>query len=70
MIIDWENIVAYWEDSERGEVLTNKCGLYQKELVRVSVVAAVQPQEIVAIFTLILSWKHCFQNLNCHKIVT
>ena len=70
MIIDWENIVVYWEESERSEALTNECGLYQKELVGVWVVAAAQPQEIAAIFTLILAWKQCFQNLNCHKIVT
>ena len=25
LINDWEYIIAYWEESERSEVLANKC---------------------------------------------
>ena len=30
MIIDWENIFVYWEESEWSETLANKGGLFQK----------------------------------------
>ena len=39
--LNWEIIIAYWEESVLSEVLVNKCGLFQKQL-RVGVVAAVQ----------------------------
>ena len=31
LINDWENTVAYWEESEWSEVLANKCGSFQKQ---------------------------------------
>ena len=30
MIFDWENIIAYWEESEPSKALWDKCGLLQK----------------------------------------
>ena len=32
LINDWENIFAYWEESEQSEALANMCGLFQKQL--------------------------------------
>ena len=32
MINDWENIIAYWEESEQSEALANKLGLFQIQL--------------------------------------
>ena len=29
---DWENIIAYWVESEQSEVLVKKCGSFQKQL--------------------------------------
>ena len=29
---DWENIIAYWEESELREALANKCNSLQKQL--------------------------------------
>ena len=32
LVNDWEKIIVYWKESERSEVLANKCGLFQKHL--------------------------------------
>ena len=53
LINHWEIIIGYWEKSERSEALANKCGFFQKRADGFGVVAAVQPQEICVIFTLI-----------------
>ena len=50
--MDWENIIAYWEESEWSETLANKCGSFQEQM-GFMVVIAMQPQENFAIFTLI-----------------
>ena len=57
----YENIIAYWEESEWNEALVNKCGSSKKQLGgdwggggvgRVMVVTAMQPQENIEIFTI------------------
>ena len=32
LVNDWENIIAYWEESEQSKALANKCGSFQKQL--------------------------------------
>ena len=53
----WKRVEIYYcmlgEESERSEASANKWGLFQKHLMGFGVVVAVQPQENVAIFTLI-----------------
>ena len=29
---DWENIIAYWEESEQSKVYVNMCGLFRIQL--------------------------------------
>ena len=43
MIIDSENIITYWEESERIKKLAIKCGLFQKTADGLGVATAVQP---------------------------
>ena len=60
LVSDRENF-TYWEEPERIEVLTNKCGLFQKNSQGFWVVAAVQTLEN---FYPHLSLKTVFPSLN------
>ena len=53
LVNDWEIIIAYQGESDWSEGLTKNCGLFQKTTWGFGVVAAVQPQENLANFTLI-----------------
>ena len=50
LINNYENIIAYSEESEQSEVYANKCGLFG---IHLGGLGSVPPQENLTIFTLI-----------------
>ena len=62
-INDYENVIAYSEESEQSEVYAmQKSVVYSKYIW--GVWGSVPPQENVTIFTLIEAWKQYFLHLN------
>ena len=69
MINDWENIIAYCEESEHRDVLGNKFSLFQIQLGYLGKGGGgVETPGKFVILTLTKAWKHYFQHLNCQKI--
>ena len=64
LINDWENIIAYWEESKQSKALAGKCDSFHTVNRWWVWRQAAQLQENFAIYTLIFVWKQYFQLLN------